>query len=453
MAAETEGIALLSAAYNDEEEEDDETHEEPDRYDSAGVSDSGGSQKPSESSLEKPSPLPHSRSPFLADLGEYHKTLRSPVAPTPPLSRSQHSSPFPLTPPSPPPPRSDSIAEALDPQRMRRALAIVDYAHDEAAMSPETEEGEILSGDRVVSGAEVQVIDGNLDERTPPGMVHILTPRTQIEPSQTSDVPEQVKSETIMAVDFTGTKPEVAQAEEAATVSVDMQKDDPLSCFLPPPVTTKCSEELQQKMNRFLAYKKSGKSFNADLRNRKDYRNPDFLQHAVRYQDIDQIGTCFSKDVFDPHGYDKSDYYDEIEADMKRELERKEQERKKSQKVDFVAGPTQPSMVAPILKTRAQIPVVGSSAVASSGLPPVPATVDAAMKDIRQSKKTKWDKIDDDVKSSTLSAGHDKLSTVGVHAALLTAANAGAGYTAFAQQKRREAEEKRTNERRFDKRS
>lgn len=68
----------------------------------------------------------------------------------------------------------------------------------------------------------------------------------------------------------------------------------------------------QEKINKFLAYKRCGKSFNADLRNRKDYRNPDFLQHAVRYQDIDQIGTCFSKDVFDPHGYDKSDYVDEI---------------------------------------------------------------------------------------------------------------------------------------------
>jgi hypothetical protein len=69
---------------------------------------------------------------------------------------------------------------------------------------------------------------------------------------------------------------------------------------------------LQQKINKFLAYKRAGKSFNAEVRNRKDYRNPDFLQHAVRYQEIDQIGTCFSKDVFDPYGYDKGDYYDEI---------------------------------------------------------------------------------------------------------------------------------------------
>lgn len=69
---------------------------------------------------------------------------------------------------------------------------------------------------------------------------------------------------------------------------------------------------MQRRINKFLELKRSGKSFNAGLRNKKDYRNPDFLLHAVRYQDIDQIGSCFNKDVFDPHGFDKSDYYDEI---------------------------------------------------------------------------------------------------------------------------------------------
>lgn len=64
---------------------------------------------------------------------------------------------------------------------------------------------------------------------------------------------------------------------------------------------------------KFLTLKKTtGRSFNAEVRKRKEYRNPDFLVHAVTYQDIDQIGTCFGKDVFDPHGYDKSDFYDEI---------------------------------------------------------------------------------------------------------------------------------------------
>lgn len=69
---------------------------------------------------------------------------------------------------------------------------------------------------------------------------------------------------------------------------------------------------MQRKIHKFLELKRAGKSFNEEVRKKKDYRNPDFLLHAVRYQDIDQIGSCFSKDVFDPHGFDKSDYYDEI---------------------------------------------------------------------------------------------------------------------------------------------
>lgn len=70
---------------------------------------------------------------------------------------------------------------------------------------------------------------------------------------------------------------------------------------------------MQEKIIKFLTLKKkTGRSFNSEVRNRKEYRNRDFLLHTVTYQDIDQIGSCFSKDVFNPHGYVKSDYYDEI---------------------------------------------------------------------------------------------------------------------------------------------
>lgn len=112
-----------------------------------------------------------------------------------------------------------------------------------------------------------------------------------------------------------GNEKECAEAEDAANITNedDHKEMDPLDKFLPPPPTTKCSDELQEKISKFiLLKKKTGRSFNSEVRNRKEYRNPDFLLHAVTYQDIDQIGSCFSKDVFDPHGYDKADYYDEI---------------------------------------------------------------------------------------------------------------------------------------------
>ncbi|QCE16284.1 uncharacterized protein LOC114164619 isoform X2 [Vigna unguiculata] len=319
------------------------------------------------------------------------------------------------------PPNNNLISPPSEEPMISRkgALTIVDYGHDEVAMSPEPEEGEIYGSGRVMIGEQLHVTNGDLLEKTLLGTT--LTPSNQVSTPQLSD------------------EAELGEGDQ----------DDPLDKFLPPPPKAKCSEELQRKINKFLEYKKAGKSFNAEVRNRKDYRNPDFLLHAVRYQDIDQIGSCFSKDVFDPHGYDSSDFYDEIEADMRRESERKEQEKKKAQKVEFIAGGTQPGIVASA--PRISMPVAGASAVTTSGLPLVPPTADS--RDGRQNKKSKWDKVDGDRKNPLPSAGQDSVSTIGTHAALLSAANAGGGYMQFAQQKRREAEEKRSSERRLERRS
>ncbi|GJN17608.1 hypothetical protein PR202_gb04688 [Eleusine coracana subsp. coracana] len=169
---------------------------------------------------------------------------------------------------------------------------------------------------------------------------------------------------------------------------------------------------------------------------------PNPSQHAVRYQEIDQIGSCFSKDVFDPYGYDKSDYYEEIEADMKRELERKEQEKKRNPKVEFIAGGLQAPIGASIPKIQAL----------AAGITAVPVPTEGVQKETRPNKKSKWDKVDGDIKNPAVPSGHDNLSAT-VSAALLASANVGSGYAAFAQQKRREAEDKRTSDYKSDKRS
>lgn len=53
-------------------------------------------------------------------------------------------------------------------------------------------------------------------------------------------------------------------------------------------------------------------SFNTALRSSKGYRNPDFMQQAVAVQEIDEIGSCFPKHIFDPHGLPEEDYYLEL---------------------------------------------------------------------------------------------------------------------------------------------
>jgi hypothetical protein len=84
---------------------------------------------------------------------------------------------------------------------------------------------------------------GNLEERVLSGTVHILTPNILSETSQHSDAPEQNLGD--VAMDATETETEDTRVEEASDISPNVQNDDPLSRFLPPAVTTKCSAALQ----------------------------------------------------------------------------------------------------------------------------------------------------------------------------------------------------------------
>ncbi len=73
-----------------------------------------------------------------------------------------------------------------------------------------------------------------------------------------------------------------------------------------------CAIIAQAKFTKYSKLKEAGRSFNEELRNSKGYRNPDFLQHAVTHENIDQIGSCFKPDIFNPHGYDRSDFFDAL---------------------------------------------------------------------------------------------------------------------------------------------
>ncbi|CAN0853482.1 SAP30-binding protein [Linum grandiflorum] len=297
---------------------------------------------------------------------------------------------------------------------VKGSVTIVDYGHDEVAMSPEPEDGEIDA----------------IPEHASPGTSQALgtsEPTDVLEVTQSEDVNNSIsESEDVKVEESTG-PPE--------------GKTDLLDKFLPPLPKEKCSPELQDMIvslrhDIIWPYVIQPCILYAGLLiARKDYRNPDFLQHTVNYQGIDHIGSCFSKDVFDPHGYDKSDFYTEIEADLRRDRERREQELKRSPKVEFVPGGTQPGMVS---KFSMPIPV------GASGLPPAPVSAEAG----RQNKKSKWDKVlyvDGEGRNPLQAGGQDSLAAA--HAALVSATNAGAGYPAFVQQKERRSGERKTDRR------
>ncbi|CAK9152626.1 unnamed protein product [Ilex paraguariensis] len=411
---ESEGIALLSI-YGDEDEEMEyiEDHQNVIVNDNIEANISEGENRIG----EPPSPPPPPQLPEKEIINDHSTPLTSNFeTSTPKQSPISLSSPQPL-----------QLVGSDTSRGPKGMLTIVDYGHDEAAMSPEAEEGEITTTGHVVFGEELQMENGNFHENPPPGTVEVITPLAQATP-QLSDQHGLSQSD---AMTYALNESVSEEVEEAIKISVEEPKEaDPLDKFLLPPPKDKCSDELQKRIVKFLTVKNNhGRSFNAEVRKKKEYRNPDFLLHAVTYQDIDEIGSCFSKDVFDPRGYDKSDYYKEIEADMSREMERKEQERKKNPKVEFLLGGTQPGTVVPVPKVS--VPTPGVAIMAGGALQSVPAAVDVAARDGRQNKKSKWDKVDGDRRNPLDSGGQDSVSAVGVHTALLSAASAGTGYTAF----------------------
>ncbi|XP_062012951.1 uncharacterized protein LOC133729438 [Rosa rugosa] len=397
-----EGIAMLSM-YNDEEEEEEEEDEDMDDAEERGEQEERGGEREDGERRE------HGGDASMLDVDataavdsgnddnatsgvEDENSARSEGQFRRSSSQQQLS-------------QATGSPQQVAPGKLSRRGTLVDYGHDEVAMSPEPEEGEIDGSGRILS------TNGDSHDKTPQ-LSNQVTPQIS-EPSQSETL-----NETIL-------ESEGRNATEA--VAEDQKNVDPLDKFLPPPLKLKCSEELQRKIQKFLELKRAGKSFNEEVRKKKDYRNPDFLLHAVRYQDIDQIGSCFSKDVFDPHGFDKSDYYDEIEADSRREMERVNQEKKNRQNLEFVSGGRQSTIVGAAPKLNVPLPGI------TSGLSSLPPAADIIPRDGRQNKKSKWDKID------------------GTHATLLSSANAG-GYS-LGQQKRRDVEEKRSSERKLDRRS
>lgn len=449
-----EGIALLSLYYDDEEEEEEDEEEDDDDQEDGeedaneAVEEEFDKDEDDHIAEEEQAQTVVVKMEVHEVILEQHISTSEIILPSVPLAPEQAPVSSPLVTP---------------PQALPDRSGIVDYAHDEFTMSPEAEEGEILSLGRAVIGSDIQASNGSLQGGSPPGIVRVLTPEKGLtrqsndQMDQSNVAPVILSGETAATVDEAAISTAASSGAELGhdeVVGGDASQADPLADFLPPQPTTKCSDDLQRKFSKYIAFKNAGRSFNEDLRKSKGYRNPDFLQRAVKHQEIDQIGSCFRKEIFDPHGYDPSDFYDALALELRREMDRKEQAKKQSQRVDFVHGGVQgvPAMALPD-KSKPSVPVLGGQKAStgptavstSSAGSHVAASVqdNSAKGDGRSSKKSKWDKVDTDGRAPpTLPAvAKTAIAAASAHAALLTA-NAGAGYASFAQQKRKEAEER-----------
>ncbi|CAF1437477.1 unnamed protein product [Rotaria sp. Silwood1] len=129
--------------------------------------------------------------------------------------------------------------------------------------------------------------------------------------------------------------------EETSSCRTDLTPNYPLIFFedadirIPPESTKRCSTNFQEKFEEYKRFKKTDVDHNVRIQELKDFRNPYMYERMISYLDIDEIGTNFPQELYDPHWWGKESYYEELSKAQKLEIHRREKERTK---IGFIPG-------------------------------------------------------------------------------------------------------------------
>lgn len=124
----------------------------------------------------------------------------------------------------------------------------------------------------------------------------------------------------------------VAFAERVWNMSSDKIK-------IPPEPLGRCSNQLQDKIKKLYERKmKEGMDMNYIIQRKKEFRNPSIYEKLIQFCSIDELGTNYPKDMFDPHGWSEDSYYEALAKAQKTEMDKLKKAKKERTKIEFVTG-------------------------------------------------------------------------------------------------------------------
>lgn len=127
--------------------------------------------------------------------------------------------------------------------------------------------------------------------------------------------------------------------EQASSLSRSMLNKSFDEIELPPEPLAKCNKRLQEKIaSLHEKRKREGTNLNNTIQRRKDFRNPSIYEKLIEFCGIDEKGTNYPPELFDPYSWGKESYYDGLDKAQKLDMEKREKERKERTKVEFVTG-------------------------------------------------------------------------------------------------------------------
>ncbi|GAB0097708.1 SAP30-binding protein [Sergentomyia squamirostris] len=133
-------------------------------------------------------------------------------------------------------------------------------------------------------------------------------------------------------------------SEEELPLSEKEQSDskpiDPFAEYgfqLPPEPKGKCTVELQEKINNlYEKMKNSNMDMNKLIQERKEFRNPSIYEKLIQFCDINELGTNYPPEIYDPLQWGKESFYEELAKAQKAEMDRREKEKKDNAKMEQV---------------------------------------------------------------------------------------------------------------------
>ncbi|KAK3924868.1 SAP30-binding protein [Frankliniella fusca] len=143
----------------------------------------------------------------------------------------------------------------------------------------------------------------------------------------------------VVSDDAMETKEEVEEkAEEEAEPEEEIEPTDGVK--LPPEPQGHCSMALQDKIKKFHDRLKSNANFDMNklIQDRKDFRNPSIYEKLVQFCELNELGTNYPPEIYNPLMWGKESYFEELAKVQKAETEKREKERKEKTKVEFVSG-------------------------------------------------------------------------------------------------------------------
>lgn len=144
-------------------------------------------------------------------------------------------------------------------------------------------------------------------------------------------------------------------------------------------------------MEKYLGYvaaAKEGNKINDHIRHSKKFRNPCLLDKLVAYLGVQEFGTNYPPELYDPSAFGRDEHYDALE-EARREWEHK-QSRKQGEKVDFRSAGSQPP-AAPVAGVSAAVnaAAVAAASAAAAAATAAPSAAGAEAAPVK--RKSKWD--------------------------------------------------------------